>query len=136
MSRRLWPLRQNQPSIQLVLVLPASGQALVRYLLADTAAGSAVAGFELIMLDTDCLHSGGVVVRTIALTGAFVRRLFRVFNAQSRSLPLGLTNTFRRWVSRPCFPAWTVWRDFASSIALPMAISATRGSLGWRSKKL
>lgn len=54
MPRVVWPLRHAQPAIQIVLCLPA-GQELVRDLLADTGAGTARAGFELLLDERDCL---------------------------------------------------------------------------------
>ena len=40
MPRILWPLRHDQPTIEVVLSLAATGQEVIRHLLADTGAGT------------------------------------------------------------------------------------------------
>jgi hypothetical protein len=72
MPRILWPLRNGQPSIQIVLTFAAAGNAVVRHLLADTGAGTANAGFELILDEGDCLQASGVPAQPISLGGAYV----------------------------------------------------------------
>src|SRR5262249_55550535 len=72
MPRVLWPLRHDQPSIQIVLRLVASGQDVVRHLLADTGAGTNRSGFELLLPETDCLQAHGNPLRGVRLSGAYL----------------------------------------------------------------
>lgn len=71
MPRVLWPLRRDQPSIDVVLRL-ADGREVVRHLLADTGAGTARAGFELVLDKDDCLQAGGRHAQSVTLGGAYV----------------------------------------------------------------
>src|SRR5262249_22965762 len=71
MPRVLWPLRHDQPSIQIVLRLVASGQDVIRHLLADTGAGTNRSGFELLLPETDCLQARGAAGRRVHLSGAY-----------------------------------------------------------------
>lgn len=71
MPRVLWPLRREQPNVEVVLTL-AQGRERVRNLLADTGAGTANAGFEVILEEDDCLQAGGRPAQSIALGGAYV----------------------------------------------------------------
>jgi hypothetical protein len=48
-----------------------TGDALTRLLLADTGAGDAAAGFELILHEDDCLRCAGRVSHRVALSGAY-----------------------------------------------------------------
>src|SRR6266404_5048921 len=72
MPRILWPLRHNQPSNQIVLSLAATGQEVIRHLLADTGAGTARSGFELFLEETDCHQAGGIPAQSVTLGGAYV----------------------------------------------------------------
>ena len=71
MPRVVWPLRHDQPNIEIVLPL-ATGQETVRNLLADSGAGTARAGFELILDEGDCLLAGGRPAQMVSLGGAYV----------------------------------------------------------------
>ena len=71
MPRAQWPLRQNRPSIRLLLTQAAGGQQVARHLLADTGAGSTQLSCDLLLENQDCLSCGGFLVRTIALGRAF-----------------------------------------------------------------
>ena len=71
MPRALWPLRYDQPVIEVSLSWAAGGQD-ARALLADTGAGTAQAGFELILDEDDCLQAGGLPVQPVSLGGAYV----------------------------------------------------------------
>jgi hypothetical protein len=71
MPRVLWPHRYDQPIIEVVLSWAAGGQD-IRFLLADTGAGTAQAGFELILDEDDCLQAGGLPVQPVSLGGANV----------------------------------------------------------------
>src|SRR5207253_1021322 len=71
MPRVLWPLRHNRPCVEVVLTLAQGGQPLSRTLLADTGAGSRVAGFELILDEHDCVLCGGLPGQFLTLGGAY-----------------------------------------------------------------
>lgn len=66
-----WPLLHQQPRVQVVLTLAGGGQQVTRDLLADTGAGTATAGFELLLDESDCLLCGGIPTRQIILGGAY-----------------------------------------------------------------
>lgn len=70
MARRLWPLRQGRPLVEVVLPSFATGP-LTRDLLADTGAGNLAAGFDLLLDDKDCLQCGGIPSHPVVLGGAF-----------------------------------------------------------------
>src|SRR5256885_12970260 len=72
MPRVLWPLLQDRPIIQVILGLVQGGQQLVRTLLADTGAGTAQSGFELLLDEQDCLLCGGIPLQGVVLGGAYV----------------------------------------------------------------
>jgi hypothetical protein len=57
--------------IEVTLTLASSGQTVVQRLLADTGAGTASAGFELLMDEQDCLLCGGSPSRPVVLGGAY-----------------------------------------------------------------
>jgi len=71
MARRLWPFLRDRPRVQIDLVLAAGGQPLARDLLADTGAGTARAGFELVLAETECLTAGGIPLHPVLLSGAY-----------------------------------------------------------------
>ncbi len=71
MLRADWPLHLNRPRIQVVLTIALSGQQVLRNLLADTGAGHARAGFELLLEENDCLLCGGQPARQVTLSGAY-----------------------------------------------------------------
>jgi hypothetical protein len=54
-----------------VLPLTSGAQPLVRELIADTGAGTAQAGFELILQESDCLLCGGIASHPVSLGGAY-----------------------------------------------------------------
>src|SRR3954467_5688367 len=70
MPRVLWPLLRHQPRIEITLTMAADGQAVARQLLADTGAGTARAGFDLLLAEQDCLLCGGVPLQPVVLGGA------------------------------------------------------------------
>ena len=72
MARAQWPLRFDQPTIEIVLSLAQGGQKTVCTLLADTGAGTAQAAFELLLDEHDCLLGGGKAAQTVGLGGAYV----------------------------------------------------------------
>jgi hypothetical protein len=57
--------------IQILLTVAQSGQAVSRCLLADTGAGPAHCGFDLLMLQSDCLLCGGKPAQPVVLGGAY-----------------------------------------------------------------
>ena len=71
MAREQWPLVYEQPTIQVVLTLARGGQKTTRTLLADTGVGTALAPFELLLDENDCLLCGGVPAQTLSLGGAY-----------------------------------------------------------------
>jgi hypothetical protein len=71
MPRVVWPLLRHQPRIEISLTTAADGRAVARRLLADTGAGTARAGFELLLDERDCLLCGGVPLQPVALGGAY-----------------------------------------------------------------
>jgi hypothetical protein len=64
MPRILWPLLLDRPIIEVELPPTTGGQALVRRLIADTGAGTAQCGFELLLPADDCLQCGGGATRS------------------------------------------------------------------------
>jgi hypothetical protein len=71
MPRKQWPLATGRPVLEIEFTLTASGQAVVKTLLADTGAGSDHAGFELILDEQDCVASGGIPCPGVNLGGAY-----------------------------------------------------------------
>jgi hypothetical protein len=84
----LWPLLHNRPVIQVVLTQAQGCQRVTRVLLADTGAGAANAGFELLLDEQDCLLCGGIPLPGVALGGAYVGT-YPVYLVQVRILQLG-----------------------------------------------
>jgi hypothetical protein len=79
MARAQWPLHSEMPIIEVVLTMAQGGQKTSRILLADTGAGTAVARFELILDETDCLLCGGASAQTLKLGGAYAGSFPRYF---------------------------------------------------------
>jgi len=71
MARVQWFLHSNRPIVQVVLTMAQGGQPVVRNLLADTGAGKARAGFELLLEENDCLLCGGLTSKAVILGGAY-----------------------------------------------------------------
>jgi hypothetical protein len=71
MPRILWPLLHHRPIIEVVLSPMAGNPPLVRQLIADTGAGTAQAGFELLLQENDCLLCGGIPSYPVTLGGAY-----------------------------------------------------------------
>jgi hypothetical protein len=71
MSRAHWPLLLGQPIIEVNLTFAQGGQTVTRRLLADTGAGSANSGFEMLIDEQDCLLCGGRPTQPIILGGAY-----------------------------------------------------------------
>jgi hypothetical protein len=72
MPRVLWPLLHHRPIVEVVLTLTSGGQLLVRQLIADTGAATALAGFELVLRENDCLACGGIPSHPVTLGGAYI----------------------------------------------------------------
>jgi len=72
MPRAEWPLQHGRPIVEVSLAPAQEGQRLVRRLLADTGAGDARSGFELLLSEHDCLSCGGIPLKAIVLGGAYV----------------------------------------------------------------
>ncbi len=71
MPRALWQLHLDQPTVEVNLTLAQGGQTIQRRLLADTGAGTARAGFELLLDEHDCLLAGGSPIQPVTLGGAY-----------------------------------------------------------------
>jgi hypothetical protein len=92
MPRARWPLLNDRPSIQVVLTLIQGGQPVARNLLADTGAGTATSGFELLLEEQDCLLCGGIPAHGVTLGGAYVGS-YPVYLVQVRIPILGFDHT-------------------------------------------
>ena len=103
MPRVEWPLRNNRPCVEVVLTLAQGGQAIPRFLLADTGAGSLPDPFHLVLDEHDCLLGGGVPVQQINLGGAY-SGLFPIYDLSIRIPQLGLLQPVRA-VGVPSVPA-------------------------------
>ncbi|HET6879853.1 MAG TPA: hypothetical protein VFI31_06850 [Pirellulales bacterium] len=93
MARVVWPLRRDQPCVEVVLSF-AAGQEVVRHLLADTGAATARAGFELILAESDCLQAGARPAQSVSLSGAYVGS-YRVYVLHVRIPNLGFGQSVR-----------------------------------------
>jgi hypothetical protein len=71
MPRVQWPLLHHRPIVEVVLPLTSGAQPLIRRLIADTGAGTAQAGFELLLREDDCLACGGIPSHPVSLGGAY-----------------------------------------------------------------
>jgi hypothetical protein len=71
MPQVLWPLLHHRPIVEVVLSPMAGSPSLVRQLIADTGAGTARAGFELLLPENDCLLCGGIPSYPVTLGGAY-----------------------------------------------------------------
>jgi len=88
MPRGQWPLVHGRPAIALVLTLVRGTQQVDRRLLADTGAGTAQSGFELLLNEQDCLLCGGIPLHSVILGGAYTGS-FSVYLVQVRIPVLG-----------------------------------------------
>ena len=88
MPRKTWPLRNNRPAVRVLLTETHSGQPLLRDLLADTGAGSARAGIQLLLADSDCLLCGSALSYAVTLGGAYAGS-FPVYMVRVRIPDLG-----------------------------------------------
>jgi hypothetical protein len=57
--------------VQVVLTITRGGHAFPRTLVADTGAGSRTAGFDLILLETECVFCSGKLISSVPLVGAY-----------------------------------------------------------------
>jgi hypothetical protein len=67
----MWPLLRDRPIVEVLIVPTQGGQPLLRLLIADTGAGTAQAGFELLLEESDCLVCGGIPSHPVTLGGAY-----------------------------------------------------------------
>src|SRR5260370_27751470 len=88
MASGLWSLLHDWPIIQVILALVQGGQQRFRNLLADTGAGTAQSGFELLLDEQDCLLCGGTPLQGVVLGGAYVGS-YPVYLVQVRIPMLG-----------------------------------------------
>lgn len=70
MPRVTWPLQHGRPRIEIIIDAPGGLQS-PRDLVADSGAGSMHSPFELILNEYDCLASGGNLITTVQLGGAY-----------------------------------------------------------------
>ena len=71
MPRAQWALSQGRPIIEIELTLAQGGGKVTRKLLADSGAGSALAPFDLLLDENDCLLCDGTVTQSVTLGGAY-----------------------------------------------------------------
>lgn len=71
MPRAQWSLLHGRPIVEVQLTLVQGGQQVPRYLLADTGAGTANSGFEILLEEQDCLLCGGTPLPGVVLGGAY-----------------------------------------------------------------
>jgi hypothetical protein len=71
MARAEWLLKDDRPTIEIVLTQAMDGKPVVRTLLADTGAGNTEAPFELLLEESDCLMCGGKPTHAVVLGGAY-----------------------------------------------------------------
>jgi len=71
MPRNQWVLSRGRPVIEVELTDATTGDFLPRLMLADTGAGDALAGFELILHEDDCQRSSDSPSHTASLGGAY-----------------------------------------------------------------
>ena len=72
MPRIVWPLQHGRPCVQIVLTLARGGHPFPRMLIADSGAGSETAGFDLVLIEAECIFCGGKLLSPVPLTGAYV----------------------------------------------------------------
>ena len=89
MPRGEWPLMHGRPAIEVVLTAVSGVQLVNRSLLADTGAGTAQSGFELLLNEQDCLLCDGIPLHSVVLGGAF-SGVFPVYLIQVQIPILGI----------------------------------------------
>ena len=95
MPRVSWPLRNGRPSVQVVLTITRGAHPFTRTLVADTGAGSQTAGFDLILLETECKFCDGVdLLSPVPLVGAYAGS-FPVYELRVRVPALGFDQKLR-----------------------------------------
>jgi hypothetical protein len=71
MRRASWSLIYGRPIVEVVLTFVQGGQKVTRNLLADTGAGNALAPFEMLLDENDCLVCGATASHSVSLGGAY-----------------------------------------------------------------
>ncbi len=71
MPRIQWPLVHGRPVLEVNLETALGGQRMSRRLLAETGAGGALSGFEILLKEQDCLACGGIPLPDVVLGGAY-----------------------------------------------------------------
>jgi hypothetical protein len=71
MPRAHWTLVRGRPAIVVILTLAQDGRRVTRNLLADTGAGTAHCGFELLLEENECVLTGGISCQPVVLGGAY-----------------------------------------------------------------
>src|SRR5260370_26904474 len=102
MPRAQWNLVRGRPVVPVILTLAQGGHRITRQLLADTGAGTARVGFEVLLDEDDCLLSGGTPTQSVVLGGAYVGS-FPVYLVRVETPELGFKH-YVRAVGVPTVP--------------------------------
>jgi hypothetical protein len=102
----------DRPIISVNLAQAATGHQIQRDLLADTGAGRAHVGFDLLLEASDCLMCGGIPAQPVVLGGAYV-------------------GSFPAYVVRVGIPALG-FDHFLRAVAVPHVPSGLGGIAGFR----
>lgn len=90
MPRVQWPLRHGRPCVEIMLIRASDGQPQKRWHLADSGAGGAQSGVELLLTPADCAMAGGQPFPSVGLVGAFSGQ-YAVYMVHVQIPALGLT---------------------------------------------
>jgi hypothetical protein len=104
MPRILWSLRHHRPIVEVALSPNAGGPPLVRRLIADTGAGTAQSGFELLLHENDCPLCGVMRSIPVTLAGAYTGT-FPVYMVRIPIAALGF-DRYLHAAAVPSIPAW------------------------------
>jgi len=102
MPRAQWSLVRGRPVVPVILTLQPGSQRVKRNLLADTGAGTARGGFEVLLAEQDCLLCGRKQVKAVVLGGAYAG-LFPVYVVRVE-IPELAFNHYIRAVGVPTVP--------------------------------
>jgi hypothetical protein len=103
MPRAQWSLAGGRPAVQIVLTVAMTKQPLSCTLLADTGAGAASAGIELILREGNCRRCEGFTLGLVRLGRAYAGR-FPTFSLHVQLPALGF-NDYVRAVGVPSGPS-------------------------------
>jgi hypothetical protein len=103
MPRAVWHLVRGRRIISVILTLGQANQHVTRILLADTGAGGARVGFDLLLEHKDCLLSGQALSGPIVLRGAYAGS-FPIYGIYVQIPQIGFSQHVRA-VGIPAAPA-------------------------------